>query len=141
MNLGNATIESHQFIDQTTGLDTSGTAEFTFEIMGAGVPFKVSLVWSDFPSTEAAAVNLVNDLDLEVLSPPRTAYMGNMFNGGWSQSGGSPDRVNNVENVYVQTAEAGIGTVRVKGYNVPQTSQPYAMVINGNFVGSSHYLP
>ena len=115
---------SHRFIDQTTGIGTSGTLTYTIPLLDSDALFKVSLVWSDYPSTETASVNLVNDLDLEVISPTGVGYLGNVFSSGWSQAGGSAGCTNNVENVYIQAAEVGTWTVRVKGYNIPQASQP-----------------
>ena len=132
VNLVNATDGSHQFVDEATGLGTNASNSYQFTLAGGG-PFKVSLVWSDFPSTESAAQNLVNDLDLIVTAPSSTVYQGNVFSGGWSQSGGALDRINNVENVYVQSAEAGAWTVEVSGFNVPNGPQPYALVIDGDF--------
>lgn len=91
----------------------------------------MTLVWSDYPSALGASKNLVNDLDLVVTSPSGAAYQGNVFSGGWSQTGGSADRTNNVENVYVTAAEARTWTVTVSGYNVPQGPQPFALVVDG----------
>lgn len=133
VNLANATDGSHQFVEHTAGLSTGGSASYTFQVASSGAPLKVTLVWSDYPSTEAASANLVNDLDLTVTAPGGTVYRGNVFGGGWSQTGGSADRVNNVENVYVQSAGAGTWTVRVSGYNVPNGPQPFALVVDGAF--------
>jgi serine protease AprX len=133
VNLANATDGSHQFVDEATGLNSGGSAAYPFNVATAGQPFKVSLVWSDYPSTEAATQNLVNDLDLLVTAPGGAQYRGNVFSGGWSQTGGSADRTNNVENVYVQSAAAGTWTVQVSGYNVPNGPQPYALVVDGTF--------
>jgi len=133
VNLVAATSSNQQYVDNTTGLSTGGSASYQFTIGAAGNPFKVSLVWSDYPSTAAAAANLVNNLDLIVTSPTDTIYRGNVFSGGWSQTGGSADTVNNVENVYVQSAATGVWTVQVSGFNVPQGPQPFALVINGAF--------
>ena len=99
--------------------------------MSGGAPFKVTLVWSDFASTESAAVNLVNDLDLIVTSPAGSVFRGNVFSGGWTLTGGSADRRNNVENVYIQSAGAGTWTVEVRGFNVPNGPQPFALVVDG----------
>ena len=90
-------------------------------------------MWSDYPSTEAASANLVNDLNLKVTAPGGQVYLGNVFSGGWSVTGGSADSVNNVENVYVQSAAAGTWTVEVIGANVPQGPQPFALVVDGMF--------
>lgn len=132
VNVANATDGSHQFVDDATGIGTSGNASYQFSVDTAGAPFKVTLVWSDYPSTESAAQNLVNDLDLTVTSPGSTVYKGNVFSSGWSQSGGSADHVNNVENVYIQSAQSGVWTVEVSGYNVPNGPQPFALVVDGN---------
>jgi hypothetical protein len=133
INLVAATSSSQQYVENAAGLSTGGNASYQFMIGAAGSPFKVSLVWSDYPSTAAAAANLVNDLDLVVTSPSGAVYRGNVFSGGWSQTGGSADRVNNVENVYVQSAATGVWTVQVSGFNVPQGPQPFALVVNGAF--------
>src|SRR5262249_38213142 len=71
--------------------------------------------------------------DLAVFAPDGTLYLGNVFAGGWSQTGGGADRVNNLENVYVASAAAGTWTVVVQGYNVPTGPQPFALVVDGVF--------
>jgi serine protease AprX len=132
INLAEATDGTQQYVDNTAGLSTGGSASYQYNVSAAGA-FKVTLVWSDYPSTETAAVNLVNDLDLTVTSPTGAVYRGNVFGGGWSQTGGSADRTNNVENVYVQAGGAGAWTVQVSGFNVPNGPQPFALVVNGGF--------
>ena len=72
--------------------NTSGSASYPYSIATAGQHLKVSLVWSDYPSTETASTNLVNDLDLKVTAPGGTVYWGNHFAGGWTLAGGSADR-------------------------------------------------
>ncbi|MEK7324064.1 MAG: S8 family serine peptidase, partial [Chloroflexota bacterium] len=101
INLVNATDNTAQFVDATTGLATGGNVSFNYNV-NAGTPLKVTLVWSDYPSATSATVNLVNDLDLTVTAPGGTVYRGNVFSGGWSATGGTADRRNNVENVYLQ---------------------------------------
>ena len=125
-----ATDGSASFVDETTGLTTGASSTTSYSLEG-GAAFKVTLVWTDFPSTAAAAVNLVNDLDLTVTSPTGPVYRGNVFSGGWSTTGGAADRLNNVENVYVQGAAAGTWTVTVTGFNVPMGPQPFAVVVDG----------
>lgn len=136
IDLAAATDGSHDFTEETAGLSTGGGASYAYSV-NSGDTFKVTLVWSDYPSTESASQNLVNDLDLVVTSPSGAVYYGNEFSGGWSQTGGSADRTNNVENVYVQAAEGGAWTVDVSGYNVPNGPQPFALVVDGAGSGSS----
>ena len=101
VNLANVAADGREF-DDNAGLSTGGTATYYFDAAG-GAPFKVTLVWSDYLGSTSASIALVNDLDLVVTGPGGTFY-GNVFDGGWSQTGGSADRRNNVENVYVQSA-------------------------------------
>ena len=131
VDLANATDGTAQYVDNATGLATNGTATYPYTVNGG--PLKVTLVWTDYPSTDAATINLVNDLDLEVTAPGGTLYRGNVFSGGWSAAGGSADRRNNVENAYIQSAAAGTWTVTVRGYNVPNGPQPFALVVDGAF--------
>jgi hypothetical protein len=133
INLDAATDGSIAYVDSATGLSTNGTA--TFNVTTTGGPLKVTLVWSDFPSTDTATANLVNDLDLTVVNGSNT-YRGNVFSGGWSQTGGSADRVNNVENVYIQTPVAGTYAVTIKGYNIPNGPQKFALVVDGGTISA-----
>jgi len=92
---------------------------------------KATLVWTDFPSTPAAAINLVNDLDLEV-NGPAGGFLGNVFAGGTSQEGGAADRRNTVEQVLLPNPGAGVYTVTVRAFNVPVGPQPFALILTGD---------
>ncbi|MCB0037639.1 MAG: S8 family serine peptidase, partial [Anaerolineales bacterium] len=133
INVDKATDGSLVWVDNTTGLNTGNNTTYQYNVSTAGQPFKVTLVWSDYPSTESASQNLVNNLNLVVTAPGGTVYRGNVFNNGWSQAGGSSDNVNNVENVYIQSAAAGTWTVQIVGQNVPQGPQPFALIVDGTF--------
>jgi len=136
VDVGAAVDGTAQWIDDPTGVSTSGSSVHQFTL-AAGSAFKVSLVWSDFPSDEAAAINLVNDLDLVVTAPNGSTFIGNNFSGGWTSPGAAgADRLNNVENVYVASAGAGTWTVTVSGFNVPFGPQPFALVVDGQFDGA-----
>ena len=137
VDLVNATDESDAFFDEVAPLTTGTSASHTFDVTAPGVPMKVTLAWTDYPSSTSAAINLVNDLDLTVTAPDGTIYQGNAFSGGWSMAGGSADRLNNVENVYVFAAAAGTWTITVSGYNVPQGPQPFALVVDANVPGGT----
>ncbi|MEO8678124.1 MAG: CARDB domain-containing protein [Vicinamibacterales bacterium] len=137
VDLARATDGSHLFDDETTPLATGSSATFTFDVSNPGLPFKATVAWTDYPSSASATVNLVNDLDLTVVAPDGTTYRGNAFAGGWSVAGGAPDRLNNVENVYVFAAQAGTWSVTVSGYNVPVGPQPFALVVDTGSQGGS----
>jgi hypothetical protein len=133
VDLNSATSGRRQFVDGAASLTTGTNATYTYTIASGGSPFKVTLAWSDPASSTSALKNLVDDLDLVVIAPGGTQYLGNVFAGGWSQTGGAADRVNNLENVYVASAAAGAWTVVVQGYNVPSGPQPFALVVDGVF--------
>ncbi len=116
-------------VDNRNGF-TGGASgqERTFTVsVGPSQPLEVTLTWTDFPSTPAAAVHLVNDLDLIVTGPGGT-YRGNVFNNGASTTGGQHDRRDTVEQVLLKNPPAGLYTVTVRAFNVPRGPQPYAVV-------------
>lgn len=118
--------------DNAAGFPNGSSNETrTYQInVGAGQPFKATLVWTDYPSTPAAAFNLVNDLDLEVSGPDGT-FRGNVFTGGQSATGGAADRRNNVEQVLRNSPTAGLWTITLRSFTVPQGPQPFALVVTG----------
>jgi subtilisin family serine protease len=114
-----------------TGVKRARTVKF--KVRSGSEPLKVTLVWTDAPSTPAASVNLVNDLDLTVSGPKGTLWRGNVFAGGRSASGGSPDRLNNVEQVLLDNPAPGTYTVSVRPINLPAGRQPFALVVTGDY--------
>jgi uncharacterized repeat protein (TIGR01451 family) len=90
--------------DQTTVFTTAGqTSTLVVGPADPTQPLKVTLVWSDAPGAGSGVTTpaLVNDLDLTVRQGA-SMLLGNVFASGWSTTGGMPDRLNNVENVYIQ---------------------------------------
>jgi hypothetical protein len=79
------------------------------------------LVWTDYPGTEYAAKELVNDLDLKITAPGGVVHRGN----------GTTDRKNNVEGITITNPTLGSYTVNVKAYSVAHGPQPYALVVTG----------
>jgi serine protease AprX len=83
----------------------------------------------------------VNDVTLKVTSPSATEYWGNvgLDSGVWSTSGGAADTLNTVENVFIQSPEAGDWTIEVIASEVnmdvhaetPEIDQDYALVVYG----------
>jgi hypothetical protein len=126
-----------EFWDQEFLFEDSGD-ELTISVgvVDPGQPLRVSLVWSDAPGAVGANPALVNDLDLEVTTGGNL-YLGNVFSSGWSTTGGSPDRLNNLENVFVESpggsAEITIRAHQIAGsvlVNDPgiDTAQHFALV-------------
>jgi hypothetical protein len=98
----------------------------------AGTEFKAVLVWTDPPGHPVGVADtstqLVNDLDLRVVSPSRTVV------GNERLTGGQPDRINNVEGVTIEAPSAGKITVTVSAPRVAVgPRQSYALVLTGDF--------
>jgi hypothetical protein len=119
--------------DVSPGLGTGGTWSRDFTIDSSAERLVVSVVWTDYPATSGSGTRLINDLDLVVTAPDGTQYKGNVFSGGQSAAGGSADRLNVEEGVRINAPATGAWTALVRGNNVPQGPQPFAMVINGSF--------
>ncbi len=121
------------FAADDAGFSIGGAGQqktFTFSAQ-AGEALKVTLAWTDFPSTPAAGPHLNNDLDLVVTGPGGVPLLGNVFSGGASVAGGAPDRKNNLEQVLIAAPAAGTYTVTVRAFNVPSGAQPFALVVTG----------
>jgi hypothetical protein len=91
---------------------------------------KLTLVWDDYPGTPAAATELVNNLDLIVVSPNGTRYYPwklNASNPGAAATKGI-DNINNVEQVVVASPETGIWNITINGTSVPQPSQTFSLI-------------
>jgi subtilisin family serine protease len=133
---------SHEvwFVDAQEGLSAGEEAVHERYVAAGSEPLRVTLVWTDPPGeiepesitipglTEPAAPVLVNDLDLVVESPDSVQVLGNM--------GAEPDRLNNVEAARIAAPIEGEYRFIVRGHNVGENRQPYALVVAGQRVVS-----
>jgi hypothetical protein len=118
------------FDDDGTGLNTGEEYSVTLSVKHDMDPLRVTLVWADYPGLEAADGALINDLDLEVVAPNGRTYYGNdVIDDGLLD--GDVDHTNNVEGVDLNPL-AGSYTIKVKGYNIPQGPQPFALLVSGD---------
>jgi len=126
-------------VDETTGIQTAGEAEYTLNVTDTSLTLKVVLVWTDYPGNPAASKALVNDLDLRVTAPSGKVYLGNVFTGldpGRSATGGVRDDTNVEEGVILPPGyglEPGSYKIEVLAPNVPEGPQPYAVAAIGGF--------
>jgi hypothetical protein len=109
-------------------------AEYNVNVLSTGEQLRITLVWTDPPASAStgSGLALINDLDLEVEAPGGATYLGNVFSGGVSVSGGSADALNNVEQVHVNSPTIGSWTVRVRPAAVNLPAQGYALIATGD---------
>ena len=136
INLPNTIDTNKAMIDQTQVLsDVGATFTRTWAAVNNTKPVRLTLTWTDAAAAISANPTLVNDLDLEVVAGGNT-YLGNAFTSGVSSTGGTADRRNNVENVYLPAGTTAVTfTVRAQalsGDGVPNvgdaTDQDFAIV-------------
>lgn len=118
--------------DQKVTLRTGEQMLYNDTVMTSANPMKVTLAWTDPPGTSGANRELVNDLNLELISPSGATYYGNYFLNGQSRAGGSADTLNNLEGFYMKTPELGTWVIKVTGKNIPQGPQDYAIAFSGD---------
>ena len=123
-------------LDEPDGVATGEVREYEIFVSDTSQDLEISLVWTDLASTPAAAINLVNDLDL-VVSDGTDTYLGNVWSAGQSATGGVADNRNVEENFRRAVPVAGTYTIQVEGSNVPFGPQAYALVITGGIGGSA----
>ncbi|MGB8433375.1 MAG: S8 family serine peptidase [Burkholderiales bacterium] len=114
------------------GLGTGEVHEHHLDVASGAQPLRVTLVWSDAPGDASSDAPVVNNLDLEVVAPGGTIFLGNDFANGVSTTGGAPDSLNNVEMVLVNNPAAGDWVIRVRGTAVNVGTQGYAIVASGD---------
>ncbi|MBO9664579.1 S8 family serine peptidase [Dokdonella sp.] len=121
------------------GLETGDVNEYVVDNVAAGLELRATLAWFDIAAAPGAASALINDLDLEVVAPDGTTYLGNHFEAGVSTAGGSANAKDTVEQVRLPTPVAGRYTIRVKASNVPgdgsngSERQGYALALSAAF--------
>ncbi|MCK6550739.1 S8 family serine peptidase, partial [Myxococcota bacterium] len=142
MDLGRALDRTPRIlVDQTQVLAATGnTYQVTGTVSNSALPFRVTLAWTDAAGPTTGAP-WVNNLDLSV-SINGSTYLGNVFSGGASVTGGTASTRDNAESVFLPAGTTGTFTVTITGTNIAgdgvpgngdTTDQDFALVIyNGS---------
>ena len=104
--------------------------EYPVRVVQGAPELKVSLAWDDPGAAPLSAVQLVNDLDLELVAPNGAVFRPWILDpahpGNPAATG--TDALNNQEQVTVSGPMAGTWTIRVSGTIVPNAPQAYSLV-------------
>lgn len=118
-------------IRRNLGLIAGQEAGHVIDVPAQASKLRATLVWTEPPGTPGAGRSLVNDLDLLVVGPDGTTFLGNVFGNGRSVSGGTADTLNNVEVVQVIDPAPGNWTVTVAAREVNVGArQGYALIVS-----------
>lgn len=128
-------------VDEEDVITQGAGMSYTLAVPAGRADLKISMSFSDPAGNPAATIAAVNDLTLRVTSPSGVQYWGNagLTTGVWSTTGGSRDRINTAEQVFVQSPQAGNWTVDVIAYVIAQdahvetgaTDADYGLVARG----------
>ncbi|MFM7672180.1 MAG: S8 family serine peptidase [Bacteroidota bacterium] len=106
-----------------------GFALKTFTVAAGQSAMKVMLNWNDPAASMVAYRTLVNDLDLEVITPTGSILLPRILDTVPSKvnlvAGAGVDRINNIEQVTLYNPAPGTYTIRVRGTSVNSLTQPY----------------
>lgn len=149
LDLANAINPPNTFYDDQEHIltDSGQIRQYRVETVDTNKPLKITLVWTDAPGV-AGVHAWTNDLDLQVTGSSGT-YLGNVFQNGWSVTGGARDYKNNTECVYIQNP-SGVYTLNVIGANIAgdgipgnaySLDQDFALVVGNGVVGGPELNP
>lgn len=120
-------LEQNRFIGGTAGQSTVQT--HTIHVPAGMAALKVMLYWHDAPASVLAADALINDLDLEVVTPAGLVHLPLILDhqpsGVTQPAAEGADHKNNTEQVVLMLPQAGVYIIRVKGTLLPSGTQPY----------------
>ena len=119
-------ILEENYIEDTVVDDEEKT--FTIQVPEGTRELKVLLTWNDLPASLPNDKILVNDLDLELISPER-AYLPLVLNPKKPDEKAIErrDSLNNIEQVVILNPVAGTYTIKVKGYQIVSTRQDFSV--------------
>ncbi len=92
---------------------------------------KVTIAWDDVPATPLVIPSLVNDIDVHVIDPNGTTHY------PWTIDPSNPgnpavrtqaDHLNNIEQVQIDDAQAGVYRIVMTGYNIPEGPQQFGLM-------------
>lgn len=121
-------------------LDQGGEQQYQFNVIEPIEELKATVVWSDPPGEQLAAIELVNNLDIHFESPSGELHY------PWVLDPANPDTpatrgvdsINPVEQLLVATPELGVWTLHVVGSDIPEGPQSYSLVANlQRYLGAS----
>ena len=125
-------LEDGRFL--SGGATQGSTNTHTINVPAGTTQVRFMAYWADTPAAAGATTALVNDLDLVVTSPSSTDLLPwvldptpNPTNLNTPATTGV-DHLNNMEQVLINTPEAGDYTITITGFDVPVGPQKYYVV-------------
>lgn len=139
-------------IDETDLITPFGINSYEVGITAStDCKFRTTMVYTDPAGTPGAASDRINDLSLRLTSPSGATYWGNngLTQSNQSIPGGTSNRFDTVENVFLANPEPGRWFIEVFGDEIVQDGHPetgaldadYALISSGECVGPAGPQP
>lgn len=112
-------------------LQTGQSYVLRFRVTNSAIPLKATLAYHDAPASVNASLAPVNNLDLDATPLGGPTYLGNIFVNGVSANGGTPDAINNLEQVLFNAPQPGAWLIRVQAPAVNVGPQGFGLVVSG----------
>jgi serine protease AprX len=133
--------EQMLIVDETDVLTNLASTQYNVDVPNDEPQFKVTMTYADPAGNPGSSQHRINDLSLKVTSPSGDVYWGNngLLANNYSTPGGSPNEVDTVENVFIETPEAGSWLIEVIAHEInedghvetPGLDADYALVVSG----------
>lgn len=129
-------LRSGRFIEESV---VDGATQVAYiDVEPGAAELRATLAWDDAPGSPLLSPALVNDLDLRVYSPTDAAHFPWTLDPEAPAAPAlrtSPDRLNNVEQVWIANPAPGRWRVEVWGHDVPAGAQRYALCATPDLTG------
>ncbi|MDZ4722627.1 MAG: S8 family serine peptidase [candidate division Zixibacteria bacterium] len=111
-------------------ISTGVTNLYDLTVPSGTAKLKVTIVWDDPGGSGFAGKNLINDLDLTLLSPSNAATQSWILNPAIPSTAATRgiDRTNNVETVEINNPAPGLWKAKIDGFNIPTGPQKYSLI-------------
>ncbi|HEX7903320.1 MAG TPA: S8 family serine peptidase [Chitinophagaceae bacterium] len=117
-------LEDNHYIQSS--IPTGSAQTHTITVPAGVAELKVMLYWNDPAASVLAAQTLVNDLDLEVVSPSSVTILPLVLDTTYTNiknpAVNGVDHINNIEQVVIKNPAAGNYTIRIKPTSITQSS-------------------
>lgn len=124
-------MENRAYVNDS--LTNGSTKTHVISVPANTAQLKVMLYWHDPAAAILASQTLVNDLDLEVISPSSSKTLPKLLDGSPAnvdkEATTGADHVNNIEQVVIDKPEAGNYTITIKGTAVNQNPRQEYFVV------------
>lgn len=100
---------------------SKGVKSLVVSVTSSSFPLKVTISWMDPPNVVSAAKQLLNDIDLTVVSPSNAVFYGN--------KNPNSDTANNAEMVLISNPSIGVYTVTITAKSFPSTANQKVSVV------------